>query len=315
MISTHPFVQAIDLERETGLSKDLLRKWRSRYGFPHPIQQEPAGSGYPREQITQLCLIKRLLDVGFRPAQVVGKQLEELERLAQAVAVSSFKPALCLSAQAALERLRVDDVDGLEKNLAQALIEQGLTGFVQQTAGPLMAAVGTGWACGEIQVYQEHLCSAVLMRLLFAAISAIKPLPGHPRILFATPPEELHVLGLLMLQAVQAEHGAHCLHGGTQLSLDELAKAARAYRADVVALSFSGAYPQRRVRPFLIELRARLPDAVQLWTGGAGVASIKRAPAGVRVFSGALQPVEFFPGRAGPATIVSLPGTSSAACL
>jgi methylmalonyl-CoA mutase cobalamin-binding subunit len=314
MTSTQFFVQAIDLERETGLGKDLLRKWRSRYGFPHPVQQASNGAGYPREQIVQLCLIKRLLDVGFRPAQVVGKPLAQLESLIQAVADTTPGNVLCPSAQVALERLRADDVEGLQANLVQALAEQGLTGFVQQTAGPLMAAVGAGWACGDIQVYQEHLCSAALTRLLLGAISASKPHPGYPRIVFATPPEELHVLGLLMFQAVQADRGAHCLHVGAQLSLDELDKAARAYRADVIALSFTGAYPQRRVRPFLTQLRTRLPEAVALWAGGAGVASIKRAPAGVRVFPGPLQAAEIFPGHVAPETLIFQRGASLTAC-
>lgn len=278
-------VQAADLERETGLGKDLLRKWRARYGFPSPVRRDDDCQGYPREQIRQLCLIKRLLDTGFRPVQVVGKTQAELERLMRAVAdvTGEFQPGPLIGA--AIELLRSNQIDALEDLLERDLVQRGPAAFAQETAAPLTQAIGAAWAKGALETYQEHRCSAILARMLAARSGAPKPAPDAPRILFATPPEELHVLGLLMIQAVLSDRGAYCIDLGTQTSINEVDMAVRAYRADIVCLSFSAAYPERRVRPFLIELRARLPEPVPIWAGGAGTAHVKRAPAGVRLFS------------------------------
>ncbi|HSW23973.1 MAG TPA: cobalamin-binding protein, partial [Burkholderiaceae bacterium] len=60
--------------------------------------------------------------------------------------------------------------------------------------------------------------------------------------------------------------------------------AAAAHRADIVALSFSAAFPRRRVAAVLDELRAALPRATVLWAGGAGVRRVA-APAGVELTS------------------------------
>lgn len=290
-------VHAADLERETSLGKDLLRKWRARYGFPSPVRLDDGEQGYPREQIRQLRLIKRLLDSGFRPAQVVGKSMAELERVETAVvqACAQPQPAPTPAIATAIALLRGHDIDALELLLAGELAQRGPAGFARDTVAPLAQAMGAAWASGELAVYQEHRCSAILARLLAAAAmaphSAPAPAPDAPRILFATPPEELHVLGLLMIEAVLREHGAYCINLGPQTSIDEAVQAAQAYRADLVCLSFSATYPERRVRPWLKELRERLPAALPIWAGGAGIAPLKRAPAGVRLFSDLQQPL------------------------
>jgi DNA-binding transcriptional MerR regulator len=55
------FVSPSDIERETGLGKDQLRKWRQRYNFP-PIELTADGkAAYSRKTVDQLCLIKRLI--------------------------------------------------------------------------------------------------------------------------------------------------------------------------------------------------------------------------------------------------------------
>ena len=51
---------------------------------------------------------------------------------------------------------------------------------------------------------------------------------------------------------------------------------------DIDALSFSGAYPWRKARDTLLELRAALPERTELWAGGAALASSRRMIPGVR---------------------------------
>ena len=72
------------VERETGLSKDVLRKWEMRYGFPAPLRDSLGERAYPAEQVNRLRLIKRLMDAGMRPSRVVNLDAEGLIALAQA---------------------------------------------------------------------------------------------------------------------------------------------------------------------------------------------------------------------------------------
>jgi len=67
--------------------------------------------------------------------------------------------------------------------------------------------------------------------------------------------------------------------------LNNLKLAAISCKADVVALSFSFAYPARDVVPTLLHLRRLLPIRIQIWAGGSGVAGVKKHPKGVRIIS------------------------------
>ena len=284
-MNTASIVDATELERETGLGKDLLRKWRARYGFPTPLRSADGEYGYPKEQIAQLRLIRRLQNAGFRPNHIVGKSLGDLELLIEAAACGGGDaPELPLT-RAALDFLKQFDLDAIDRLLVGERNRQSLQEFIVQTVSPLVTAVGEAWARGEIEVYHEHLCTNVLVRRLFAEIGAARSVPGSPRVVFATPSDEMHVLGLLMAQAVLADQGAECIDVGVNIPLSDLEMAVGGAGADILALSFSFAYPKWRVRPILKHLRERLPATVEIWAGGAGVAFIKRPPRGVRIFS------------------------------
>src|SRR5512145_2168009 len=70
------------VERETGLSKDVLRMWERRYGFPHPERDDNGERQYTPADIAKLRAVKRLMDVGMRPGRLVAHSLDELNALA-----------------------------------------------------------------------------------------------------------------------------------------------------------------------------------------------------------------------------------------
>ena len=274
-----------DMECETGFSNDLLRKWRGRYGFPELEVGHKGSVGYSRKTIDRILLIKRLLEAGYRPAQVVGKSPLELDRLGRAFADET--PSRCWSAstEQLIERLQKVDLGGLQALLAMERANETLTKFVLNTLAPLIQAVGDAWAKKEIEIYHEHLFTGLVQRGLHAEILSSKQKPGFPTILFATPPGELHALGLLMAEAVLADHGVKSIIAGPHMPLNDMKMAAISLKADIVALSFSFAYPARYIRPSLLRLRQLLPGHIQIWAGGAGVNIVKRPPKGVRIFT------------------------------
>ena len=77
------------VERETGLSKDVLRMWERRYGFPKPGRDENGEREYTPGGIAKLRAIKRLMDVGMRPGKLMGLSLDELNALAEVRAAPS----------------------------------------------------------------------------------------------------------------------------------------------------------------------------------------------------------------------------------
>lgn len=274
------------VEHETGISKDALRKWEVRYGFPVPARDENGERIYTPAQLERLRLIKRVLDRGLRPAQVVPLDPAALQRLAAPEAAGDAPRELrCPMAPAVLEALRNHDPQGLRRLLLRRCMQQGLGRFVRDSIAPLNELVGEAWADGRLAIHQEHLYAETVQDLLREAMAGLPAENTGPCVLLATPSGELHTLGLLMVQALLSLAGVRCISLGSQAPVVELVGAATGYGADVVGLSFSVAFPVRRIAPLLEELRGRLDPAVAVWAGGQGAARVRRMPPGVQCFS------------------------------
>ena len=67
------------------------------------------------------------------------------------------------------------------------------------------------------------------------------------------------------------------------MPLTEIVRAAQAHQADIVALSFSTAFPHRQIPPQLEQLRQLLPPEIELWVGGGGIRRVTPS-AGIKFF-------------------------------
>lgn len=270
------------IERETGLSKDVLRKWESRYGFPAPSRDANGDRLYPAEQLVRLRLIKRLLDSGHRPAEIVPQSATTLARMSADHPGCEIPPAVAKLGTEIVDMLRSHNPGQLHQTLRSQLLRYGLEIFVLDIMPALACIVGDAWAQGRIQVFDEHLFTEVLQGVVRNALGDIATEGGSPVLLLTTAPGELHLLGLLMAQAILTLQGARCISLGSQTPIADIAEAANAYAVDIVGLSFSTAYNPRQISQTLAALRHRLPARIDLWAGGGGVARLDRLPAGVR---------------------------------
>lgn len=279
-----------DVERDTGLSKDTLRVWERRYGFPRPQRDALGERSYALAQVQKLQVIKRLMDGGHRPGRLVSRTMAELRALSEAGRASpgaaSASPAAADGSrhdeiEALLERVRRHDAPGLLQGLAVAEARRGLRALVVDVVAPLTVRIGEAWIRGELRIFEEHLFTECVQTALHAALRGLPAVHGEPRVLLATMPGEPHALGLLMAQTVLALEGCTCLSLGVQMPIDDIADAARDWRADAVALSVTGCMKRNLVLTSLALLRARLPAPTGLWVGGAAPALHRRRLDGV----------------------------------
>jgi DNA-binding transcriptional MerR regulator/methylmalonyl-CoA mutase cobalamin-binding subunit len=263
------------VERDTGLSKDVLRMWERRYGFPTPERDGNGDRLYSADQVDRLRLIKRLMDMGHRPGKLIAAPYEELVALAprRLAASPTVAEELAPELDELIELVRRHEGGAYLQAMQQRLARQGLQRFVQDTVSPLARRIGEAWEQGSLEVFEEHLFTELTKRLLRQAIATLAA-GNRPRILLTTLPGEHHLLGLLMAEALFALEGAECIPLGTQTPLLEIGRAASAHQADVVALSFSAAFPARQIPALLLQLRMGLPEEIELWAGGSGVARI-----------------------------------------
>jgi len=284
------------VERDTGLSKDTLRMWERRYGFPEPQRDVNGERVYPVKQVQKLRLVKRLMDRGHRPGKIISRSVDDLLTLGsmpdstRGRIAGNLRGSLSDSpleanpeVQHCISLLRAHELTDVRRHLAHALLTQGLQRFVIETVAPLNLAVGNGWMRGDIAIFEEHLYTEQIQAILRNALATIQQQGRAPRVLLTSFPNELHGLGLLMVEALLCIEGAACVPLGTATPVAEIAQAVQAHNADIVALSFSAAFNERLAATGLSELRAQLPDHVSIWAGGTAMRRLRKTVPGVEL--------------------------------
>lgn len=270
-----------DVERDTGVPKETLRVWERRYDFPQPERDNHGERLYPASQVQRLRLVKRLLDLGYRPGKIMHLVTDELTELAgKAGAEAPVPNANDPELRHCLDLIKGHKIYELRQRLSQALLELGLRRFVIELISPLTTLVGDAWSAGHMAVFEEHLYAealqSVMRNAIFVANQQIGQANASPRILLTTVPQERHGLGLLMAEALLALEGAHCVSLGVQTPLNDIVEAARVQRADIVALSFSSVMSPRAAVENINELQSRLGAGTIVWAGGSCAALARR---------------------------------------
>lgn len=269
------------VERETGLSKDVLRMWERRYGFPKPDRDENGEREYTPADIAKLRAIRRLMDVGMRPGKLMASSLDELNALAEVRAAPRRDQVAPALERDVLALIQSHDTSGLQHTLANLLMKQGLQTFVLETLTPLNRTVGDAWMRGELQVFEEHLYTEQLQVALRTAINAFPRQQGMPRVLLTTFPNEQHGIGLLMVEALLVPEGVQCISLGPQTPVEDIRRAVLAHKVHILALSFSAAFPLRQAIDGLANLRRQIPPQVTIWAGGEMTRRVRKTMPGV----------------------------------
>jgi methanogenic corrinoid protein MtbC1 len=84
-----------------------------------------------------------------------------------------------------------------------------------------------------------------------------------------------------MVEALLVPEGAQCISLGIQTPIEDIRRAALAHKVELVALSFSGAFPVRQATEGLARLRRELPPSVTLWAGGEMTRRVRKTMPGV----------------------------------
>ncbi len=257
--------------RLTAIELDTLRMWERRYGFPRPERTSGGSRVYSESDVECLKLIRRALEAGYRPGEVVGKPREEL---AQLILVTSHAPPPAASPTpttasllAALER---DDVAGLRAQLRQAAVVLGAKRFLVEVAQPVSVRVGELWADGKLEVRHEHVLSECLSAQLHVLRSAHEDRAGSPRVLLSSLPNERHSLGLEMIEVYLSVNHVTPLFLGADTPVEQIVKAARNYEVDAVGLLVTNASDLKAAVTQIRWMLAELPRRVAIWIGGGG---------------------------------------------
>ncbi len=258
------------VERETGISKDVLRMWERRYGFPMPSRVSSGERNYSAEDLARLLLIKRLMDLGHRPGGLMKLSDDELIQMLSVPAGiqhGRFQPHV----EQLMNLLLSHQPIHLSKYLDYWLLRYGLEAFVVELLPNWLAQVGYAWQTGNLEIHHEHLLVDQLQTKLRLSLERLPEATSDaPKVLLTTLPEEQHGLALLMIENLCRLEGVQVINLGIQTPVETIIQAAHEHQVQVVSLSISEASNGVWVQQAIVRLRQGLPASVALWLGGEG---------------------------------------------
>jgi MerR family transcriptional regulator, light-induced transcriptional regulator len=277
--ATHLSIGAV--ERDTGLSKDVLRVWERRYGFPTPDRDASGERLYPIVQVERLRLIKRLTDAGHRPGRLLVLDEGTLTDLSGRAARDSGQTADVLQGQIFEHLRRPDPERMLRAELTRLILKQGLRAFVADSATRLNRQVADAVIQGDLSFFQQRVYRETLESLLRDCVDGATSISSRPNVLLTSLAGESDAIGLLMIRALLAPEDVPAISLGTEVCVAEIAAAAALYNVDAIVMPFAAGHSTKNAFNALQALRKELKPNVAIWATGELARRVRLAVDGV----------------------------------
>lgn len=271
------------VSKKTGLSAHAIRAWEKRYSAVTPIRTQTNRRLYTQSHIARLANLKTLCDSGHTISNIANlTDLELMELIEQSPKSESRSKDIIYTNNEATNYVK-DSIDSilnynsskLQQIFTKAHIELGNIGFINKLLVPLMEQIGELWREGNLRIAHEHLTSNLIRTFIGNLINSSTAYGSSQTIVVTTPFGQIHELGSILVACTAATEGWNVKYLGANLPSEEIAAAAVANNANVVALSV--VYPNfdSSVLEELKRLTTLLPDNITIFIGGRAAPNYK----------------------------------------
>lgn len=264
----------------TGLTQHAIRAWERRYRAVVPARTSTNRRLYSDDDILRLRLLQRAKRTGRSVGQIAHLPTDRLRELIEestqtrAGAASQSAGGLL---EEAVEAIRTMNGEQLDDVLAEAALTFSQALVIEEVVAPLVREIGERWRTGELRVAHEHLASGAIRGFLTRIRSSVRPAEQAPCIVVATPAGQWHELGALMAATMAAIDGWRVIYLGANLPAEDIAAAAQAVDARIVAVSIVYPLDDPQLATELQRLRRLLRNDVSVIAGGRGADAYRSA--------------------------------------
>ena len=260
----------------TGLSLDTLRAWERRYQAVNP-ERDDRGRAYSEQNLKRLHLLREVVSHGHAIGQVARLNDHDLALLLKPPVQDEQTGVAAPEQFGSLEILgslvgaiKQFDYAGADLELTRLAALLQPRQLIHEVALPLMRLVGKQFCSGKMSIAQEHMTSAILRNLVgtLLRLYTVRDAPG--KILFATPPGELHEFGILAVAMLAAGGGLGIVYLGANLPAEDIIIAAKRSSSQIVVLGVMAS--NENVTAAVQKILQGLPERMELWLAGSEAA-------------------------------------------
>jgi len=214
-LSTTPAFNLKVVLKETGIRPDTLRAWERRYGLPKPQRSAGGHRLYSQRDIETIKWLMARQEEGLSIARAIELFRSQIAQGNDPLEQIEPPPSQPITTPGTLESLRQEWVDAclaFDEKKAEGLLNQAFALFPLETVITdilqyAMIQVCDQWYQNDISVQQEHFASALVQRRLNSLIAACPAPTRSEVILIANPPNEQHLIPILMLNLFLRRRG------------------------------------------------------------------------------------------------------------
>lgn len=282
------------VQRRTGLSAHVLRKWEDRYSLVTPARSETGRRLYSENDIARLTLLSRALRTGRTigqlatvPDELLVQYIEQDKNTLPAGAVSEagIDPSVTTSTSEMsspssegttvkesadrflMHLLQYQDSE-MDMTLQESLRQFGRYEVIDHLIPSIMREIGNAWQDGTLRISHEHLATFRLETFLVRIIDSIT-LPAHaPRAVSAVLEGQKHTLGTLAATVSSCSSGYRTQFLGEMLPAEEIASVVQTLDAKVLILSITYPFRTETLEQELQNLIRMMPRSTTIIAGG-----------------------------------------------
>jgi DNA-binding transcriptional MerR regulator/methylmalonyl-CoA mutase cobalamin-binding subunit len=235
--------------KQTGIKPDTLRAWERRYGLPAPKRSSGGHRLYSQRDLDTIkwLSVRQQEGLSIKRAVELWRQVEANGRdpLKTATPIARQPMPAHLPEGGTIVHLREQwleacltyDEQHAERILAEAFSLYSPEVVALELMQSAVAEVGDLWYRNEITVQQEHFCSSLVIRRLESLVMAAPPPTRPGRILAACPPNENHVISLLLITFLLRRRGWEVVYLGADVPVERMEITVEVTRPQLVILA------------------------------------------------------------------------------
>jgi DNA-binding transcriptional MerR regulator len=234
-----------DLENLTGIKAHTIRIWEKRYNLLKPERTDTNIRYYSLSNLQKLLNISYLNNNGYKISKIAAIESSKIPDLVRDVAIndqtnnhilSTFKLSMINFDQ----KLFYNTYANLEK-------EKSFTDIFYEDFIPLLSEIGMLWQTDTITPAHEHFATTLIRQKILINTEILQSqnqIKSNKVFVLFLPDNEVHELGLMMLNYKIIEHGHQCLYLGQSVPIDSL-KDILHYYDDITFVSYFTVKPEK----------------------------------------------------------------------
>ncbi len=266
-----------DLENLTGVKAHTIRIWEKRYDLLEPERTDTNIRTYDLENLQKLLNVSYLNANGFKISKIAEMDHNEICEVVKKTAekdithnhaISTFKLAMLNFDQ----KLFYETYAGLEK-------EKGFINIFYDDFMPLMSEIGLLWQTDTITPAHEHFLTTLIRQKLLVNTEIIQSqnnITKHQTFVLYLPDNEVHELGLMLLNYEIISRGYHCIFLGQSVPINSLQDLLN-YYDDITFVSYFTVKPDKdKISDYIKEFEVKILENknMRLWLLGRMLSEI-----------------------------------------